>query len=377
MSEDILFVKGWDHAGKHRTIESKKHSQAERELWGGKKVTYSNSWFGPRKTSLELDNLEKVKEATKTSQKNYWTEIQRSGEFITQQDLIELQKFWEKRDKGLEEDIFGLYHGWDWWAERFGQKNGKVDLEFDLSKLKEMLGKSENELRDNPWNYGKLFKNPKLALARLAGDVEVIAFNYLKKYVWPNADSVKNLKEKNILPAIFALLTGGEETGFTCGSQTSHQSKYFGECQSDKRSQEGWRVKKVLKSTYQNSGGFWVPKHGGGPGWNTQENLKTRDKSQILNMENVSSTGLLDEKCEDAVAWYMSWSDTTNPVRREVCDRIIRPWFGDRVNDKRLCLIEVDNFSYHLRFQTYLQVIQIPTWMNKNTFWTKCSNYRI
>ncbi|AFN64930.1 hypothetical protein WEN_00625 [Mycoplasma wenyonii str. Massachusetts] len=385
VSEDILFVEGWDNAGQHKTIESKKHSQAERELWGGRDITYGNSWFGPRSTSIELDNLERAGEATKNSQKNYWTEIQKSGKYVTKEDLEGLQEYWKKRNKALEEDIFGLYHGWEWWADKFGKKkDGKlVDLEFDLSKLKDMLGKTEAELRDSPWNYGQVFQNPKLAKVRFFGDVEATAFNYLKKYIWPTSPKVQSLSEKNILPAIVELLFGGDNTGWNCQEPTatdnSLQSKFFGECVWNTRNNGDWKVKKVLKSAYKNNNGFWVPQKGRGGGWNGQQKLEDREKDQVLKMDSVQETGLLDEKCEKDTSWWgvPSWSDPTNGIRREVCDQIIRPWFGDTVNDKRLCLIEVKDYSYHLRLQTYLEVLQVPAWLSKNTFWTKCSNYRI
>ncbi|AFN65265.1 hypothetical protein WEN_02390 [Mycoplasma wenyonii str. Massachusetts] len=379
VSEDILFVEGWDRAGQHKIVTSDKHSQAERELWGGKLVTIGNSWFGPRNNSLELENLEKAKElATQNKDKNYWTAIQESGKFVEQKDLDGLQKYWEGRNKELEEDIFGLYHGWNWWANKFGKKGDRIDLEFDLSQIRTMLDKTEEQLRDQPWSYGQIFKNPKLALVRIAGDVEGTAFNYLKKHIWPNSASVKGLKEKNIIPAILALILGGE-TGFDCKSgDGTLKGKYFKECEWNTR-QPDWQVQKVLKSTYQNSSGFWVPKQGGGPRWDSNEKLQTRDKDQVLKMEEVLKSGLLYEKCEDehGLLSWARWSDTANPIRREVCDQIIRPWFGDLVSDKRLCLIEVKDYSYHLRLQTYLQVLQIPSWLDKNTFWTKCSNYRI
>ncbi|AFN65378.1 hypothetical protein WEN_02975 [Mycoplasma wenyonii str. Massachusetts] len=380
VSEDILFVKGWDKAGPHKVIESKKHSQTERELWGGRELTYGNSWFGPRNTTLNLEEIEKVKETAKTSKKNYWTEIQESGKFITQEDLDELQRYWANRSKELEEDIFGLYHGRNWWVKKFEEKNGKVDLEFDFSKIKTILSKSEDELRDNPWSYGQLFRNPKLAIARLAGDVEGTAFNYLKKYLWTEAPTVKRLKEKNILPAIIALIAGSDETGFDCSSteQEKYKSKFFKECLPEHIGKiRNGKVKKVLKATWKGNQDFWVPERGGKTSWHGYQGLKGQEEKDLLKMDEIKQTAFLNEKCELAYQWWSDFLDTAKEIRREVCDQIIRPWFGNIVHDKRLCLIEIEDFSYHLRLQTYLEVFPVPAWLNKNTFWTKCSNYGI
>ncbi|AFN65323.1 hypothetical protein WEN_02690 [Mycoplasma wenyonii str. Massachusetts] len=233
---------------------------------------------------------------------------------------------------------------------------------------------SEENLRDKPWTYGQLFKNPKLAVVRLIGDVEDTAFNYLKRVAWPNAKSVQSLKEKNILPAIFALMTGGLDTGFDCsGGDSSLKGKYFKECEWNRNE---WKVKKVLKTTFNSSGAYRFPEQGKGPRWSNQASLSSRDKNNILNMDQVTTTGLLDEKCEEEAWSDLIW-DRSKKIRREVCDQIIRPWFGDLVQDKRLCLMEVEDYSYHLRMQTYLEVLQVPAWMNRNTFWTKCSNYGI
>ena len=94
-------------------------------------------------------------------------------------------------------------------------------------------------------------------------------------------------------------------------------------------------------------------------------------------MDDVSKTSLLDEKCEDPSTWLTWFSDSGKDIRGEVCDLILRPWFGDLVQDKRLCLIELNDFNYHFRLNTYLQVLEIPAWNKRNTFWTKCSNFGI
>ena len=380
VGQEFLFVEGWDNAGPHKIIESSAHSQSVRELYGGVKVSGSMSWFGPRKVTQELEDIEKVK----TSYKNvsYWPKIKESGKYLDQKDLIGLQKFWSQRSRELEEDIFGLYHDWNWWAKQFGTtKDGKkVELEFDLSRIKEMLNKSEEELRDNPWSYGQLFNNSKLNMVRLLGNVEETAFNYLKQLAWPEQGKVKQLKEKKIAHVILGLILG-EEYGFDCkAGNPIHRGTYFMECNSDHigKIKNGGKVKKVLKTTWTDGTYYYAPRQWNKFRWHEQTKLSL-GKEELLKMDDLKNTALLDEKCEKEYSWWdLSYlGDRVQKIRREVCDQIIRPWFGDTVPDKRLCLIEIEDYNYYLRLNTYLQVIDIPTWMNKNTFWTKCSNYSI
>ncbi|AFN65043.1 hypothetical protein WEN_01220 [Mycoplasma wenyonii str. Massachusetts] len=380
VGEEFLFVEGWDKAGAHKLISSETHSQAIRDLYGGLEISPSMGWFGPRKVTQELEEIEQVKETHKNL--SYWPRIKDSGGYIDQRDLDGLQEFWERRGKELEEDIFGLYHGWDWWADKFGKKKDRelVDLEFDLSKIKDMLGKTEDQLRDQKWSYGKIFQNPKLAVVRLIGDVEGTAFNYLKKVAWPEASSVKQLKEKNIAKVALGLIAG-TEYGFDCSSsETDIKSKFFKECDDGSRL-EGAKVKRVMKAAVTHIGRYvskakteqitqkWR--------WHEQISANAGEWKKMNTMDSVESSALIEEKCELQAAWYEYLTDSGREIRREVCDLIIRPWFGDVVPDKRLCLMEITDHKYYLRLQTYLKVVDIPAWMNKNTFWTKCSNYGI
>ncbi|AFN65188.1 hypothetical protein WEN_01985 [Mycoplasma wenyonii str. Massachusetts] len=340
-------------------------------------------WFGPREVTKALEEIEEVKERNKKINVSYWPAIQESGKYLDQQDLDGLQEFWASRTKEFEEEIFGLYRGRAWWIKQFGQKRNKdlVDLEFDLSKVRTMLNKTEDQLRDDPWTYGEIFQNPKLAIVRLVGNVEETGFNYLKHLAWPEKGKVTSLKEKKIAFVILGLILG-EEYGFDCQSgQEDHKTKFFKECGRDHigKIRNDGKVKRVIKTTYKHSGQFSVPEAHKGGSWRLQPKLDTSSQSTLLKMDDVQTTALLNEKCEEEGGWFTwnSWRDTTIKIRREVCDQIIRPWFGNNVSDKRLCLIEIPEHKYYLRLNTYLEVFQIPTWINKNTFWTKCSNYSI
>ena len=375
VGEDLLFIRGWDGAGPHKRISSDKHSQADKDLWGGRKISIGQEWFGPRRVFKTLEDMEKV---DKEKFKSYWPIIQKSAQYLSQEDLDGIQRYWANRDRELEEDIFGLYHGWNWWAEKFGKKKDKdqVDLEFDFSKLKQMLSKTEKELRDQKWTYGRIFQNPRLAKVRLLGDVEATAFNYLKHIAWPEAETVKKLKEKKIAIAILALMSG-EEIGFDCDKgEQNHKSQFFDECLA--KVDSSVKVKRVLKSTWKYKNEYWVPlkKHGGL--WHLQRPLREKPVTQqLIKMNDINSTSLLDEKCEEAVPMWQFWIYGETEIRREICDQIIRPWFGDWIDDKRLCLIETKEFKNYFRLNTYLQVLEIPLWNKRNTFWTKCSNYGI
>ena len=311
--------------------------------------------------------------------KSYWPIIQKSAQYLNQEDLDGIQRYWKNRSRDLEEDIFGLYHGRKWWADKFGIKKGqdRVDLEFDFSKLKQMLSKTEQELRDKKWTFGQIFQNPKLAQVRLLGDVEATAFNYLKHVAWPEAEEVKKLQEKKIAIAVLALMLG-EEIGFDCEKgEEDHKSQFFGEC-SAKVTNGEVQVKRVLKSTLKHKNEYKVPMKNHGGAWHLQKTLKDPQAlKKLIQMDNIKDTSLLDEKCEDAAALWQFWSYGATEIRREICDQILRPWFGDRVDDKRLCLFEAKEFKNYFRLNIYLQVLEIPLWNKRNTFWTKCSNYGI
>ncbi|AHC40265.1 hypothetical protein OVS_01985 [Mycoplasma ovis str. Michigan] len=105
--------------------------------------------------------------------------------------------------------------------------------------------------------------------------------------------------------------------------------------------------------------------------------MNASEARELVKMDDIKNTSLLDEKCEDAAQWWEILSAGEKEIRREICDQIIRPWFGDWVEDKRLCLFEIKDFNNYLILNTYLQVLEIPVWNKKNTFWTKCSNYGI
>ncbi|WP_235062714.1 hypothetical protein [Mycoplasma ovis] len=92
-------------------------------------------------------------------------------------------------------------------------------------------------------------------------------------------------------------------------------------------------------------------------------------------MDDVSKTSLLDEKCEESSLFDLF--DPNKKIRQEACERLLNPWFGDSVEDKRLCLFQSSENNYLLRLINYIKVITIPTWHHKNTFWTKCSNFGI
>ncbi|AHC39948.1 hypothetical protein OVS_02280 [Mycoplasma ovis str. Michigan] len=373
VGEDLIFISGWDGDGRHKKISSDNHSQADKDLWGGRKISIGHGWFGPRQVSRSIADMEKVDQE---KFKSYWPIIQQSGQYLSQSDLDGIQKYWKNRSIDLEEDIFGLYHGRKWWADKFGLKKGqdRVDLEFDFSKLKQMLSKTEQELRDKKWTFGQIFQNPKLAQVRLLGDVEATAFNYLKHVAWPEAEEVKKLKEKKIAIAVMALMLG-EEIGFDCETgKKEHKDKYFKECSSNT---SDVKVKRVLKSTWKYSYKYWSPTKDKQGQWHKQEKIEDKDARELVKMDDIKNTAFLDEKCEDPAGFWDYFSDSAKEIRREICDQIIRPWFGDIVTDKRLCLIELEDFNYHFRLNTYLQVLEIPLWNKRNTFWTKCSNYGI
>ncbi|AFN65044.1 hypothetical protein WEN_01225 [Mycoplasma wenyonii str. Massachusetts] len=379
VNEDILFVGGWRRAGKHKVIESKKHSQAERELWGGKKVTHSNSWFGPRRNSAILDDLEKAKEKSSQSEKSYWEKIQEAGKFIEDKDVEGIQKVWTKRNKELEEDIFGLYNGRDWWVKNFGTTGSQklVDLTINIVGLKKMLGKTEEQLKTESWNYGQLFNNPNLKLVRLLGNVEDVGFNYLKKYLWGEESKLRGLAEKNIFKIIVDLITGEGEVGYKCDSSESRNEKAFPECAASQSLGEGVKLKNVIKSALVHNGKLTASIKGERDGWPNMAKLESNEEKTIVNESQIEKSPIIIEGCEKEVSWLYVWSAPGNQLRRKICQEIMDPWFNHQVNDKRLCLFEVKDYSYLIRFQTYLKIIQIPAWMNKNTFWTKCSNYGI
>ncbi|WP_043901188.1 hypothetical protein [Mycoplasma ovis] len=238
-----------------------------------------------------------------------------------------------------------------------------------------MLSKSEKELREQKWTFGQIFQNPKLSLVRAFGDVEATAFNYFKHVAWPDEGEVKTLKEKKIAIAILALMSG-EEIGFDCDEgKQKYKSKFFGECTAN--AGDAVKLKRVLKSTWKHYGSFYAPKKGAEQQWHKQNKLNSTESRELVKMDDIKNTSLLDEKCEDPAGLLDFLLAGEKEIRREICDQIIRPWFGDWVPDKRLCLFEVKDFSNYLRLNTYLQVLEIPLWNNRNTFWTKCSNYGI
>ncbi|AFN64979.1 hypothetical protein WEN_00880 [Mycoplasma wenyonii str. Massachusetts] len=377
VSEDILFVQGWGGAGRHKVIDSKKHSQAERELWGGKKVTYSNSWFGPRQNSAILESLEETREKFSTSEKSHWERIQDAGKFIEEKDIKGIQDFWTRRDRYFEEDLFGLYNGRGWWAKNFGTtgKEQLVDLTINIEGLKKILGKTEEELKTGRWEYGELFNNAKIRIVRALGNVEEVGFNYLKKYLWGEEPRLKVLEEKNILKIIEDLITGEGKVGYKC--ETGGNEKIFPECGESKKFENGVTLKKVIKSSWESSGKLPVPVWSRQGGWRNMETLSSGEERQFVNENQIENSSIVVEGCEKQVSWLYMWRVAGNQIRRKICQEIMDPWFEHTVRDKRLCLIEVKDHSYLLRLQTYLKVINIPTWMNKNTFWTKCSNYGI
>ncbi|WP_043901183.1 hypothetical protein [Mycoplasma ovis] len=137
---------------------------------------------------------------------------------------------------------------------------------------------SEKDLRDRNWTYGELIKNPKLSAVRLLGNVEATIFNYWKHIAWPEADKVKNLKEKKIAIAVLSLILG-EEIGFDCEKGNGgDKTIFFSECSS---TINGGKVKRVLKSTWQNSSGqYWVPLKNHCAAWNFHRPLRDRSKKQ-------------------------------------------------------------------------------------------------
>ncbi|WP_043901186.1 hypothetical protein [Mycoplasma ovis] len=70
VSEDLLFVKGWEWAGPHKVINSESHSQSSRELFGSRRISNSMGWFGPRIASRITQEIygEKEKDIIKTSE---------------------------------------------------------------------------------------------------------------------------------------------------------------------------------------------------------------------------------------------------------------------------------------------------------------------
>ncbi|AHC39938.1 hypothetical protein OVS_01980 [Mycoplasma ovis str. Michigan] len=374
---NFLFINGWEKAGKPIEINSETHSQKKRELWGGRLITFSNydgGWFGPRDLTKMWKDLEKSKEITKG--KSYWTMIQESKNYLKQKDWEELTRFWSDRSKELEEDIFGLWKGRDYWAKQFGVKQGgKVDLEFRLTNLSKFLEASEDDLRTQGWKYGELVSNSLLDGIRYFGDLEGTVFNYLRKIAWPNDENTKKLKERNVAKVIEKLIHG-EEMGFNCNRDDDNEikKKYFEECEKGAKEKLGkFEVVSVLKATNYSSG-YRVPLKGKKAPWKEHPSL-TADEKKLINFDKIEDSTLIFEKCEES-GWIL-FLDANKQIRQEACERLLNPWFGDSVPDKRLCLFKSLENDYLLRLINYVKVVTIPTWHHKNTFWTKCSNFGI
>ncbi|WP_043901182.1 hypothetical protein [Mycoplasma ovis] len=370
VSEDLLFVKGWEWAGPHKVINSDSHSQSSRELFGGRRISSSMGWFGPRIASRIAQEIYGKK--GRGSNKNLWDLLRDSGKYISKEELKGLSNFWGKRSIELEEDVLSLYQPRSWWIKVMGEDKEKkrVALELDLTGIKDMLNHTEDQLKKQKWSYGEWVNSSWIKTIRLLGNLEEVAFNYLKRMIWPEEAKNQKLKEKDIATVIKRLMSG-EKIGFDCSSlQDKELSKYFEEC---KKKTEGIEVKAVLKSVWSNSG-YYVPKQGQGAGWKTQTKASYPDWKKLNNMDDIEKTKVIEEECEQS-----SWAfwDTSIKIRQELCKRLVIPWFGDIVKDKRLCLVEVKDFNYLLQSQTYFKIFDFPTWHNKNAFWTKCSNYGI
>ena len=371
VSEDLLFVKGWEWAGPHKVINSDSHSQSSRELFGGRRISSSMGWFGPRIASRIAQEIYGKK--GRGSNKNLWDLLRDSGKYISKEELKGLSNFWGKRSIELEEDVLSLYQPRSWWIKVMGEDKEKkrVALELDLTGIKDMLNHTEDQLKKQKWSYGEWVNSSWIKTIRLLGNLEEVAFNYLKRMIWPEEAKNQKLKEKNIGLVIKALLRG-EQAGFDCsGNNEVSLKEFFRECQEFKGNAN---LKYVLKSTYYRGGSFRIPEktipiRGS---WNDMRQVK--DTAKAIKRDDYKNSPLIDEECEES-NFLSFFSDPTLKIRRNICSQIVVPWFGDVVGNKRLCLIEVPNFQYYLRLNTYLNVFDLPTWHNKNTFWTKCSNY--
>ncbi|WP_144079555.1 hypothetical protein [Mycoplasma ovis] len=371
VGEDLLFISGWDGAGPHQIVKSDSHSQSWRELFGGRKVSESLRWFGPRKLSLEVEKLNQTQDVIK--QETYWDILQKSGEYIGKKDLEGIDKYWKERNPDLEEDILCLYRGREWWIDKFGvvKDTGLVELEFQLTNLKKLLESNEEALITKGWQFGQIVNNKKIKQSRLLGDVEQVFFNYLRKIFWGNRSESKSLREKNIGLVIKALLNG-EQAGFDCSENNEVSLKeFFSECQKFKGNAN---LKSVLKSTHYRNGYFRIPEKEIKTFWTWNDMRKVTDKAKAIKRDDLKKSPLIDEECEESNL-FSFLGDSSLELRRNICSQIVIPWFGDVVGDKRLCLIEIPEFQYYLRLNTYLNVLDLPTWHSNNTFWTKCSNY--
>ncbi|RAO95063.1 hypothetical protein DNK47_01810 [Mycoplasma wenyonii] len=377
VEDKLMLVSGWDANGKHKNIESNKLSQGKRQLWGGRKVTSGSKWFGPRDRNKEIEDLEKAKKEMQG--KSYWPLIQKAGDYVTESDLKGISEKWKGRDLNLETQILELYKARKWWLDKMGRsrQGDRVDLEFNLEIIKKILDTGEDQLKARRWNYGQLANNGKLTLVRTIGNPEAVAWNYFRKYAWGKESEVKRLKEVNLVNTIVKLMTG-ESVGFPCvsyGRESFVADGLFDECKNTPWwGRDEIKVKSVLKSVVPSFAKGKIPTQKGRGGWKSQQDAGD-NWSKIYN-ENFDESKVINEKCEPD-NWWSLFTDQELKIRQEVCDLIIRPWFGDQVSEKRLCLIEATEYKNYLRLSTYLNVLQIPEWHNKSTFWTKCSNYGI
>lgn len=382
VGEDLLFIEGWDGAGKHNIVKSEDHSQQDKNLWGGKRIGDGVSWYGPRKMSGDIDEINKLKAKTSAiSTSKTWDQIRKSGSFLQREDWVGISNYWKNRSQELEQEVLELYKPLWWWKERMGNNSSKqrVDLELELEGLGKILDKTEDQLKRDKWDYGQLIDNGKLRIVRKVGNVEGVAFNYLKLLFWPEMQKTLKLKEKNIAKIVLGLMTG-EEYGFDCASTDKNniKNKFFPECNKD-GTLGGPKVKRVMKSVVEDIGKN-VPIKGKGPSWRAQESADSWNEwPKMIDMDSITTSGLINEKCEtgSSFGWALLQLDLEKDIRKEVCDLIIRPWFGDIVSDKRLCLIEIPDYQYYLRMNHYFKVMDWITWHNKGAFWTKCSNYGI